>query len=373
MVFSFVRSVLLRGVMLVAVALPLLMVIAHLYIVVQPSLITWAHSLAVRSVPVASFPVPGSSFVVVRINQLDPAQYQSSQEYATWSPSACSAASMTEVLNAYGGQYRLTDILAVERRVGAISAQEGLLGDAGIEQTMQQFGFSVQWGYDRTLDQVIATAQQGHPVIVSFPPARWAGGHLLVVTGGNATTVRLVDSSSYNMQVLTRAQFLHWWAGFSAVAVPVSPSFGMSVLGGPSLSARVVNQVLLQAGSPAHDTGQALYDLSAQYGIDDAYALAVFGHESTYGLYGAGSVNHALGNIICAGYLTCNGRFRWYATWVEGYADFYHLIAHEYIARGLSTVQAITPVYAPASENDVGVYIHSVISSMLAYRALAST
>ncbi len=145
---------------------------------------------------------------------------------------------------------------------------------------------------------------------------------------------------------------------------------GLSVVGGPSISPDVVNRVLAQAGSPAQGTGQALYDLSAQYRVDDAYALAVFEHESTFGLYGAGNANHALGNIICADYPTCNGNFRYYPTWADGYADFYHLIVNEYVSRGLTTVQAITPVYAPASENDPVAYIQSVCASIARFRAM---
>ncbi len=154
-------------------------------------------------------------------------------------------------------------------------------------------------------------------------------------------------------------------------ASPVSAAAsGDSVVGGPSLSAAFVNKVLVAAGSPALGTGQALYDLSVQYRIDDAYALATFEHESTYGKYGVASVNHSLGNIICAGYATCNGRFRWYATWQEGYADFYRLIASQYVARGLTTIDRIIPVYAPAGDgNDTAAYIGALRSAIRAYRA----
>ena len=147
---------------------------------------------------------------------------------------------------------------------------------------------------------------------------------------------------------------------------------GTSVVGGPSLSPDFINQTLASASSPAAGTGQALYDLSRQYQIDDAYALAVFEKESSFGKYGAGFENHALGNIVCAGYPTCNGRFRSYASWSAGYADFYQLITTEYVARGLSTVETITPVYAPSSENDTGLYIQQVRQSMLAFRQAQS-
>jgi hypothetical protein len=155
--------------------------------------------------------------------------------------------------------------------------------------------------------------------------------------------------------------------------VPVRrPGSETSVLGGPSISADLINQVLSVAGSPAAGTGQSLYDLSRESGIDDAYALAVFEKESSFGTSGAGFENHALGNIVCAGYPTCNGRFRAYASWQDGYQDFYRLISQEYVARGLSTVEAITPVYAPSSENDTGLYISQVCQSMLAFRSAQS-
>jgi hypothetical protein len=147
---------------------------------------------------------------------------------------------------------------------------------------------------------------------------------------------------------------------------------GTSVVGGPSLSPDFLNQTLASASSPAAGTGQALYDLSRQYQIDDAYALAVFEKESSFGKYGAGFEDHALGNIVCAGYPTCNGRFRSYVSWNAGYADFYQLITTEYVARGLSTIETITPVYAPSSENDTGLYISQVRQSMLAFRSAQS-
>jgi hypothetical protein len=150
------------------------------------------------------------------------------------------------------------------------------------------------------------------------------------------------------------------------------PLSGTSVLGGPSLSADLINQVLASASSPVAGTGQALYDLSVQSGIDDAYALAVFQKESSFGRYGAAFENHALGNIICAGYPTCNGRFRCYPSWEVGYADFYQLIRTEYVARGLSTVETITPVYAPSSENDTALYIQQVRASLVAFRSAQS-
>ena len=157
---------------------------------------------------------------LVRISQLDPAQYSSSAEWSLWAYSACSTASMTEVFDAYGRNYRITDVLKVESQIGAITPQMGLLDPSGIQQTAAQFGFKTDWGNSWSLDRVINTANSGKPVIVGFPPDRYAGGHLLVVIGGDSNYVYLADSSSWNHRMLTHDQFLQWWAGYAAVVTP---------------------------------------------------------------------------------------------------------------------------------------------------------
>ena len=51
-----------------------------------------------------------------------------------------------------------------------------------------------------------------------------------------------------------------------------------------------------------------------------------------------GATTHNVGNIICAGYATCYGRFRDYDTWSQGIEDWYKLIAREYVdGRGAQT------------------------------------
>jgi len=167
-----------------------------------------------------SQPAYAASQALVRLGQLDPGQYASAAEYNTWAYSACSSAAMTEVINAYGHHYRITDILKVEARLGEITPALGLLEDIGIQRTVAQFGFKTTWGHNLSLSQVIAIANSGRPVIVSFPPYKYEGGHLVVVTGGNAEFVYLADSSLYDRHVLTHAQFLQWWGGFSAIVTP---------------------------------------------------------------------------------------------------------------------------------------------------------
>jgi hypothetical protein len=167
--------------------------------------------------------VIGVSNALVRVNQLDPQQYNSVQEYNTWWPSACSAASMTEIINAYnqyyhtGRQYRITDILKVESGLNEITPDLGLLRSTGIDHTVAQFNFQTQWLSNPSVDDLVRIANSGRPIIIDFPPARWDGGHILVVRGGNQNSVYLADSSRLNMQVMTRQTFLKYWAGWAAI------------------------------------------------------------------------------------------------------------------------------------------------------------
>lgn len=190
-----------------------------------------ALAFAFASMPAQQQPVPrpsqGQTFhvrlvvhLVTRINQLDPAQYNSPQDYQTWAYSTCSTAAMAEIANAYGRHYRIADILKVEASLGEITPALGLVEDAGIAATMARFGFNTAWGYRLSLDQIIQLADTGTPVIVSWPPSRYPHGHLVVVTSGTSSTVFIADSSRSNRHALSRAQFLAWWGGFAAVATP---------------------------------------------------------------------------------------------------------------------------------------------------------
>lgn len=161
-----------------------------------------------------------------------------------------------------------------------------------------------------------------------------------------------------------------------AVAVNVAP-IG-TLVGAQSLTAEQIDAVLIECDSPAKSTGAAWVDAGNQYGIDAAYAVAFFYHESTCGSNPAwagikpdGTTTHNVGNIICAGYATCYGRFRDYPDWQTGINDWFRLIAIEYVQqRGLTTVAGIIPVYAPSADNnDVGGYIGAVNELVTEWRA----
>lgn len=145
----------------------------------------------------------------------------------------------------------------------------------------------------------------------------------------------------------------------------------------PSISAEFIDTLMCdQYHSSACGTGQIWIRLGLHYHIDPAYAVAFFIHESSAatdpgwaGWKPDGSHTFNIGNIVCAGYPTCYGRFRSYASWEEGIEDWFRLIRVEYIGgRGHVTVDDVVPVYAPSFENDVGNYKNTVSALVAEWR-----
>ena len=145
---------------------------------------------------------------------------------------------------------------------------------------------------------------------------------------------------------------------------------GDSVLGPPTISAAKIDQVLASYNSPAEGKGQAMYDLGIKYGIDPAYCLAFFIHESTAGTKGVATVTKSIGNIrVTPGYQDYQG-YRKYNSWDEGIEDWYKLIRDLYINEWkLVTLQQIIPVYAPPIENDTDHYVETVRNQVNGWRA----
>ncbi len=127
-----------------------------------------------------------------------------------------------------------------------------------------------------------------------------------------------------------------------------------NLLGKPSISVATIEKVLRQYNSPAVGNGQAFYDLGVKYGVDPAFMLAFYVHESAAGTAGAAVATKSVGNIICAGWgRKCIGRFRAYDSYTQAAEDWYQLITGNlYIGGGLTTPDQITPRYAPSSDNN---------------------
>ncbi len=130
----------------------------------------------------------------------------------------------------------------------------------------------------------------------------------------------------------------------------------------PSISAATIDRVLAQYNSPAAGSGALFYDLGVQYGIDPAYALAFYIHESSAGTKGVARFTHSIGNIrVTAGYKSYEG-YRSYDTYAAGIEDWYKLIKELYIQGwGLTTPAPIIVRYAPwGDNNNPDVYANTV-------------
>lgn len=161
-------------------------------------------------------------------------------------------------------------------------------------------------------------------------------------------------------------------AGNYSVSIHVAD---YTLQGPPTITASFIDQVLTDAHSPAAGTGAALYSLGVQYGIDPAYALAFFHHESNYGTTGEATITRSLGNERCITDRPCidakQGGYALMQSWTDGFDHWYSLIANLYIRQwGLKTVETIIPKYAPSSDgNNEQAYIAAVEQDVMQWRA----
>lgn len=150
----------------------------------------------------------------------------------------------------------------------------------------------------------------------------------------------------------------------------LAPHSAFDLRGRPSVSPALIDTVLASYGSPLAGDGKQIYQLGIKYGIDPAFCLAFFVHESAAGTRGEAVLTHSVGNIrAVAGAPSMDG-YRYYDTWLESAEDWYRLISNLYIQKwGLTTVDSIIPVYAPSGDNnDPAAYIDDVEQLVSAWR-----
>jgi hypothetical protein len=213
-------------------------------------------------------------------------------------------------------------------------------------------------------------------------------------------------------QSTAQAQIQSAQSTVSAVSVPttvastgITATATYSVVRQPTLSANFINKVLdaYTAGdgskSPARGMGQVIYDLSREYNIDDAYALATFLHESGFGTAGEARATHSLGNARClpipqeadgcidqdrGGYASYNQWGKrsfeaWFKLLVNGYVKgqlgdvinskpaSYQVCQQNMKQAGMCLYRLgdIIPIYAPQQDNnDESAYISSLCNSI---------
>lgn len=215
-----------------------------------------------------------------------------------------------------------------------------------------------------------------HPLVVSVVLVVISAGVLISAAvmqrPGQPGFVNFLGGQVYSVQV--GGNLAGTWQSDTPLPpqVPLPPSSGpYSVLGKPSLTVDFMNQVLANYNSPAAGKGQALYDLGVQYGIDPAFALAFFFHESDFGTAGEARVSFSLGNLRCIPNFKCQDGYAWFPTWEAGFKAWYSLIRNLYVAVwGLTTVDQIIPHYAPPTDNnDDSAYIAALKHSIDTWHA----
>ena len=139
----------------------------------------------------------------------------------------------------------------------------------------------------------------------------------------------------------------------------------------PRMSVDSFARVLLRAGSPAAAGAANLYAIIVGAGLDPAIALAMFAHESTYGRYGVAARSRNWGNLRSGrrAYTQIDG-FAYYHDWSFGLLDWCDVINSRYVDRGLATVEAAIPVYAPSEDGNAPArYIAQVRQLVAAWEA----
>jgi hypothetical protein len=180
------------------------------------TLLDFNHHTSAFGLSTSSLPLDGSaSSRIIRVDSAERSQYYSDYQWQVWSYSSCSGISMEEVMDAYGRHLIAADVLQVESNLGVWDTYNGLTGgEAGIAAAASQFGFKAVPKPPRTIQDLIAVANKGFPIIVGVP------GHILVVRGGDSNYVYLVDSAPANRKIMTRDQFANWWDNFSVELLP---------------------------------------------------------------------------------------------------------------------------------------------------------
>ena len=170
--------------------------------------------------PIPAVPLTASQRVA-RVDSGAANQYATAYEHNVWEYSSCSGIAMEMVMNAYGRHLIASDVLQEELNLGVWNVQLGLLRDEGIAMTAAYFGFNASLSHSLTVQEIVAIANKGQPVIVSVRDAYYfPGGHIMVVRGGDNQYVYLADSSPANFPRMSHSMFQGMWSGFSAILTP---------------------------------------------------------------------------------------------------------------------------------------------------------
>lgn len=148
--------------------------------------------------------------------------------------------------------------------------------------------------------------------------------------------------------------------GLPPIKENVDTSDSFSLFHKNSITESQIEAILAKFNSPAQGIGHYLVQESERTTIDSAYVLSMFIHESSAGSDPNWINTQNPGNIICAGYSSCNGRFRTYPTWNDGFTAMYDLLVYYRDVLNKKTLRDALETWAPPQENDTADYIDTV-------------
>lgn len=172
--------------------------------------------------------------LVQPIIQAEPdAGYDSQQQHDTYWNAACSAATLAEILRAWGAQNitigHVIDVMN-EHTPTYITPWGGLMSQDGWNYTAQRYHFQAKVQLNGSLsfnDIIRTTVLQGLPVVLGlrdnggvYFPAFAGGGHFLVAVGGNSGGVQVIDSSLYRISFIPVDEFNYLWTGETIIITP---------------------------------------------------------------------------------------------------------------------------------------------------------
>ncbi len=150
--------------------------------------------------------------------------WDSQQQYQTWWPSACSPAALTMVLDAWGAQVRIGQVLDRLIARQAITPENGLLNANALAQVANDFGYQALTFWNWSEQQVADVTAQGAPVMVDVVDANqetpypgFVVGHWLTVVDVSPDHIDVRDSSGYHIKTLTPQVFRILYTGIGVV------------------------------------------------------------------------------------------------------------------------------------------------------------
>ena len=126
-----------------------------------------------------------------------------------------------------------------------------------------------------------------------------------------------------------------------------------SIIGPATIDVDFINKVLDYYHSPMAGEGSLFANVSQYCGLDPAFVLAFYMHESSFGLSGEARSSLSPGNLRCIPGVKCQDGYAWFDSWQDGLMVQCRLLKNLYVdGWGLTTPEQIIPKYAPAADHN---------------------